>query len=190
MVLWGSSPPSSQSADFLNKVTIVCPNTSPLDLLACHLVSSRSLHWLTQPPGQPSLFCIFLVTRHSLPAEAACPVPRKLCGLKALPPPGRLVLDSKLVPRKHFCCRVQGGTLWQVLIAFWSKIVITCSLKNCQQREENQDRRPKLLFSLLPNTASREQADCGRVSIGAKFIFIQVSPHHAFLCLFSDQCSH
>ena len=44
MVLWDASPPSSQSADFLNKVTTVCLNTSPLDLLACQLVSSRSFH--------------------------------------------------------------------------------------------------------------------------------------------------
>ena len=43
MVLWDTSPPSSRSAGFLNKVTIPCPNTSSLDLLACRVVSSTSL---------------------------------------------------------------------------------------------------------------------------------------------------
>ena len=43
VVLWETSPPSSRSAGFLNKVTIPCPNTSSLDVLACHAVNSISL---------------------------------------------------------------------------------------------------------------------------------------------------
>ena len=35
MVLWNTSLPSSWSAGFLNKVTVSCPNISPLDLLTC-----------------------------------------------------------------------------------------------------------------------------------------------------------
>ena len=43
MVLWDISPPSSLSSGSPNKVTIPCPNSSSLHLLACHIVSSRSL---------------------------------------------------------------------------------------------------------------------------------------------------
>ena len=47
MVLWDASPLSSQSTDFVNKVTIPCPMTSSLDLLACCAVSSTSLDSVT-----------------------------------------------------------------------------------------------------------------------------------------------
>ena len=43
MVLCNTSPPSSQSAGFLNKVPIPFPNNSYLHLLACPEVSSMSL---------------------------------------------------------------------------------------------------------------------------------------------------
>ena len=44
MVLWDSSPASSWSASFLNKVSIPpCPNSYSLVLLACHVASRRSL---------------------------------------------------------------------------------------------------------------------------------------------------
>ena len=44
MVLWDSSPASSWSASFLNKISIPpCHNSSSLVLLACHMVSSKSL---------------------------------------------------------------------------------------------------------------------------------------------------
>ena len=46
MVLWDSSPPSSRSTGFLNKVAIYCPNNSSLDLLACRAASSTSLDWV------------------------------------------------------------------------------------------------------------------------------------------------
>ena len=39
--LLDTSSPSSQSADFLNKVTITCPNNSSLELLACNVVSNE-----------------------------------------------------------------------------------------------------------------------------------------------------
>ena len=47
MVLWDTSPPSSRSAGFLNKVTIPCPNISSLNLWACCAVSSMSLELVT-----------------------------------------------------------------------------------------------------------------------------------------------
>ena len=47
MVLWDTSPPSSWSTGFLNKVTIPCLNTPSLDLLACCAVSSTSLDSVT-----------------------------------------------------------------------------------------------------------------------------------------------
>ena len=47
MVLWDTSPPSSWSAGFLNKVAIPCPNTLSLDLLTCRGVSSRKLNSVT-----------------------------------------------------------------------------------------------------------------------------------------------
>ena len=48
MVLWDSSPASSRSAGFLNKISIPpCPNSSSLVLLACHVASSRSLDSVT-----------------------------------------------------------------------------------------------------------------------------------------------
>ena len=47
MVLWDSSPPSSQSAGFPNKVTIPCPNNLSLDLLTCRAASSTSLESVT-----------------------------------------------------------------------------------------------------------------------------------------------
>ena len=44
MVLWDSSPASSWSASFLNKISIPPgPNSSFLVLLACHVASRRSL---------------------------------------------------------------------------------------------------------------------------------------------------
>ena len=48
MVLWDTSPPSSQSAGFPNKVNIPCPNNWSPDLLACRVVSSISLDSVTQ----------------------------------------------------------------------------------------------------------------------------------------------
>ena len=47
MVLWDTSTPSFQSAGFPNKHTIPCSSASSLDLLACHVVSSRSLDLVT-----------------------------------------------------------------------------------------------------------------------------------------------
>ena len=47
MVLWDTSPPSSQPAEFSVRVTIPFPKTSSLDLLACHEVSSISLGSVT-----------------------------------------------------------------------------------------------------------------------------------------------
>ena len=47
MVLWNTSPPSSRSAGFLNKVVIPCPNSLSLDLLVCRAVSSMSLDLVT-----------------------------------------------------------------------------------------------------------------------------------------------
>lgn len=47
MALCDAGPPSSRSADFLNKVTIPCPNNLSLYLLACHVVSSTSLDSVT-----------------------------------------------------------------------------------------------------------------------------------------------
>ena len=47
MVLWDTSPQSSRSAGFLNKVAIPCPNNSSLNLLACRAMSSMSLAWVT-----------------------------------------------------------------------------------------------------------------------------------------------
>ena len=43
MVPWDNSLPSSRSTGFPNKVAIPCPNTSSLNSLACHVVSSMSL---------------------------------------------------------------------------------------------------------------------------------------------------
>ena len=42
MTLWDTSLPYSQSVMFLNKVTILCPNNSSLDLLAWCTANSRS----------------------------------------------------------------------------------------------------------------------------------------------------
>ena len=47
MVLWDTSPPSSLSASFLNKVTIPCPSNLSLDLLAYRVGSSMSLDLVT-----------------------------------------------------------------------------------------------------------------------------------------------
>lgn len=41
------SLPSSWPAGFPSKVTLLCPDTSPLDLLACPMVSSMSLVLVT-----------------------------------------------------------------------------------------------------------------------------------------------
>ena len=49
-VLWDSSPPSSQSADFLNTISIPCPNNSRHDLLVCHVAGSTSLDLVTRSP--------------------------------------------------------------------------------------------------------------------------------------------
>ena len=55
MALCDAGPPSSRSADFLNKVAIPCPNKLSLYLLACRVASSMSLDsvtpwaWCTQP---------------------------------------------------------------------------------------------------------------------------------------------
>ena len=54
MVLCDSSPPSSQSASFPNKITILGPNNPSLHLLACRVVSSTSLDLVTQRLGFPS----------------------------------------------------------------------------------------------------------------------------------------
>ena len=40
MVLWDSGSPSSQSAGFPSKVTVLCPDNSSRNLLACHRASS------------------------------------------------------------------------------------------------------------------------------------------------------
>ena len=49
MVLWDSSPASSQSAGFLNKVAIPCLNSLSLSMyLVCHEASSMSLNSVTQ----------------------------------------------------------------------------------------------------------------------------------------------
>ena len=55
MVLWDTSPSSSQSAGFPNKVAIPCPDTSSPDLLACREASSMSLDLVTlvQPAPFP-----------------------------------------------------------------------------------------------------------------------------------------
>ena len=47
MVLWDTSPPSSWSAGFPNKVAISCPNSLSLDLLARLVASSTSLDLVT-----------------------------------------------------------------------------------------------------------------------------------------------
>ena len=47
MVLWDTSPPSSPSAGFRNKVTAPCPNALSLDFPACRAASGRSLHSVT-----------------------------------------------------------------------------------------------------------------------------------------------
>ena len=46
-ILWDVSAPSSWFAGFPNKAAIPCPNNSPLDLLACHAVSSTTLDVVT-----------------------------------------------------------------------------------------------------------------------------------------------
>ena len=43
MVLWDTSPTPSGSAGFLNKVSIPCPSSSPLNFLSCPVMGSRSL---------------------------------------------------------------------------------------------------------------------------------------------------
>ena len=47
MLLWHMSPPSSWSANFLNKVTVIYPNNSSFNLLACHVASSMNLDSVT-----------------------------------------------------------------------------------------------------------------------------------------------
>ena len=47
MVLWDTSPPSSWSAGFLNKVASPCLKTSSLDLLDCYVASSLCLDSVT-----------------------------------------------------------------------------------------------------------------------------------------------
>ena len=49
MILQNTSPPSSQSAGFPNKVTIACHNTSSLDLLTYHAVSNMNLNSVSSP---------------------------------------------------------------------------------------------------------------------------------------------
>ena len=49
MVLWNTSSPSSPSAGFPDKVSVLCPSNSCLDQLACHSVSSMSLDLVTKP---------------------------------------------------------------------------------------------------------------------------------------------
>ena len=55
MVPWDTSPPSSWSAGFPNKVTIPCPNNSSLCVLTYCTAMSLDLVTLTAP--QPSLCC-------------------------------------------------------------------------------------------------------------------------------------
>ena len=43
MVLWDTSPPSSWSTGFLNKVTILCPNNPSLNLLSYYTASHMNL---------------------------------------------------------------------------------------------------------------------------------------------------
>ena len=52
MVLWDTSPPSSRSAGFPNKVAIPYPNTSSLDLSACRVASGMSLDSVTRGRGK------------------------------------------------------------------------------------------------------------------------------------------
>ena len=59
LVLWDTSPPSSWSAGFPNKVTILCPNSSSLDLLACHVASSMSLDSVKKKKTKVTFFFIF-----------------------------------------------------------------------------------------------------------------------------------
>ena len=47
LVLWDTSPPSSQSTDFSNKICIPCPNNFSLNLLASHAASSMNLDLVT-----------------------------------------------------------------------------------------------------------------------------------------------
>ena len=52
MALWDTSLPSFQSAGFLNKVDILCPNEFSLHVLACCAASSRGLDSVTKShPG-------------------------------------------------------------------------------------------------------------------------------------------
>ena len=62
MVLWDTSPPSSPSAGFLNKVAILCPNNLSLDLLACREASSTSLDFGLGNTNNPE-------TQHIYPGE-------------------------------------------------------------------------------------------------------------------------
>ena len=75
MVLWDTSPSSSRSAGFLNKVAIPCPKNSFLDLLACCAASSMSLDLVTL--GHP-------------------PLPALLCHFRQVPLPFRDVLSSSV----------------------------------------------------------------------------------------------
>ena len=50
MVLWDTSPSSSRSAGFPNKVTIPCHNNPSLKLLACCAASRTTLDLVTMTP--------------------------------------------------------------------------------------------------------------------------------------------
>lgn len=69
ILTWGrclkdTSPPSSGSAGFANKVTIPCSNNSPLNLLAHCAASSRNLDSVTPPPA--------LVSSYFYPLPSTC----------------------------------------------------------------------------------------------------------------------
>lgn len=55
MVLWDTSPSSSGSAGFLNKVNIPYPNNFSLNLLACSVVSSMTIDLIIVLPSSPHL---------------------------------------------------------------------------------------------------------------------------------------
>ena len=53
MVLWDTSQPPSWSAGFWNKVALLSPNSSSLNLLSCPMVTSKSLDSATPVPLPP-----------------------------------------------------------------------------------------------------------------------------------------
>lgn len=96
-VLWDTNLPFSRSAGFPNKVTLACPNSSSLDLLACHAASNSRLDWVTvghercpggAHPAVPtaSLWSIHLHTMASTPVSLTCVLPRESVRMLTCPP--------------------------------------------------------------------------------------------------------